>query len=586
MPTDRVQRRLAAIAIADVVGYSRMMGRDECGTLAALTERRKQIIEPLVADHQGRVVKLLGDGFFLEFGSAVDAVEAALELQARMSEANAGLPEAQKLVLRIGVNLGEVIVEGDDLYGDGVNVAARLESIAPAGGIAISGSAFDQVKGRIQAEFEDTGLQSLKNIAAPVRVFHVRPKHESASLQPGGNSEQAASHEAERPSIAILPFANLGGDPEQGFFSDGITEDVITELSRWRKMSVRSRTASFQYRGEAVDVKQVARALDVRYIVEGSVRRMGQRIRVTAQLIDVESGSHLWAEKYDRAVDDIFQLQDEMVRTIVATVVGRVQAAVAERARRKPPSSLAAYECVLKGNAVAWDTPEGLAEAGRLFERAIALDPEYGLAHALLGAVLYTRWRDVDDSPDDLLKQAEALGRRAVALDEQESTCHSMLSYTLLHQHRFQLALHHAERAAALNPTNQWNVADMGGLLMFLGRPQEALDQFTHAREIDPYLEESWYWRYVGQSHMLLGQYAQALEAFSHVAVPNFRLNALVAGCHARLGEENAAAVAARACLKLKPNFSIAAFMRKEPFQLPAQAQDQAESLRMAGLPE
>jgi TolB-like protein/tetratricopeptide (TPR) repeat protein len=581
----RVQRRLAAIAIVDVVGYSRMMGIDESGTLAAVTERRKQIIEPVIAAHDGRVVKMMGDGFFVEFASAVNAVEAALEIQTKMAGANAELSADRRVVLRIGINLGEVIVEGDDLFGDGVNVAARLESIASEGGIAISGSAYEQVKSRISAAMEDIGAQMLKNIAEPVRVYRVTaaPNSAVAGSLPFATTSKSA---AEKPSIAILPFANLGEDPAQGFFSDGVTEDIITELSRWRSLAVRSRSASFRYRGVAVDMKQVARELNVRYIVEGSVRRLGDRIRITVQLIDSETGSHIWAEKFDREAMDIFSVQDQVVRTIVSTLVGRVQVSDIERARRKPPSNLAAYEYMLQGNAIAWDTPEGLAQATRLFERAVEIDPGYGFAHALLAATCYSKWYADFSGSDALLQQAYVQAKRAVELDENESTCFSMLAIVCLLRHSFDLALQHSRRAIEINANNQWNNADMGLVLTYLGRPEEALDWFKRAREIDPYFDPPWYWRGMGQAHMVLRRYEEAVSMFEHPSTGSFRAAALKAGCLARLGDLQGAETTVKECLAMKPEFSTRMFMSKEPFKNPADAAHQSESLRMAGLPD
>ena len=378
----------------------------------------------------------MGDGFFIEFASAVNAVAAALEVQARMAEANADLPADRRIVLRIGINLGEVIVEDNDLFGDGVNIAARLESIAPHGGIIISGSAYDQVRNRIDATIEDLGTQALKNIAEPVRIYRVSaaPPTRTASFSTATSTVKNSVHSAttDRPTIAILPFANLGDDPAQGYFGDGFAEDMITELSRWRMLSVRSRSASFRYRGVAVDMKQVARELNVRFLVEGSVRRMGDRLRITAQLIDSETGNHVWAERFGRAAVDIFSVQDEVVRTIVSTLVGRLQASDAERSRRKPPSSLAAYECVLQGNALPWENPGAAAEATRLFEKAIEIDPGYGFAHALLAVMRYTQWFDDYNGSNASLQDAYVAAKRAVELDENESTCFSMLAMVCL----------------------------------------------------------------------------------------------------------------------------------------------------------
>jgi TolB-like protein len=306
MPEERFQRRLAAILAADVVGYTRLMSQDEAGTLSALRDRRKNVLEPLVAQHQGRVFKVIGDGVLIEFGSAVNAVECAVELQHRMSAANDDLPESRRIVLRIAVNLGDVIVEGGDLYGDGVNVAARLEKLAEPGQVLVSGMAFEYVRNKVTVRFEDLGARTLKNIAEPVRVYQVA----GMPRMPVASAETAS----DKPSIAVLPFVNRSGEPEQDYFAEGITEDIITELSRFRSLLVISWPSSFVYKGRSVSVQTVGRELGVDYVVEGSVRRAGDRVRVTVQLIAAESGTQLWSERYDRNLEDIFGVQDEVTQ--------------------------------------------------------------------------------------------------------------------------------------------------------------------------------------------------------------------------------------------------------------------------------
>jgi len=389
-----------------------------------------------------------------------------------------------------------------------------------------------------------------------------------------------------RVAICVLPFANMSGDAQQDHFSDGITEDIITELSRWRLLAVRSRSASFRYRGVAVDMKQVARELSVRYIVEGSVRRMGDRIRITAQLIDTETGSHIWGDKFDRDLAEVFSVQDHVVQTIVSTLVGRVQASDVERARRKPPTSLAAYEYVLKANALPWDDPAGAAEATHLLEAAIKTDPGYGFAHALLSALRCNEWREDPSDSDVALQEAYALATRAVELDENESTCFSILAFVCLDRRFFDQALRYIRRAIELNPTNQWNRADLGGVLRYTGQAEEALMSLKYAREIDPYFDQPWYWRSFGQAHMVLHRYQMALEMFGHGSVRQYRTLALMAGCHARLGEVDRAKDCVAECLAIRPDFSITRFMSKEPFKIPAEAAHMAESLRIAGLPD
>ena len=396
----------------------------------------------------------------------------------------------------------------------------------------------------------------------------------------------AAAIPADRIPICVLPFANLGGDDTQDYFSDGITEDIITELSRWRMLAVRSRSASFHYRGMAVDMRQVARDLDVRFIVEGSIRRLGDRIRVSAQLIEAANSSHLWAEKFDRPAGDIFAVQDQLVRTIVSTLVGRIQASDVERLRRKPPADLAAYECVLRGNALPWNDPAGLAEATRLFEQAIAIDPDYGFGHALLSAVRGTFWRENLDAPDDILDEALALAKRGIQLDPNESTCFSMLAHICLQRREYDRAMEYMQRAVSLNPTNQWNAADKGALIVFLGQAREACEWFERAREIDPFFDPPWYFRAHGQAHMVLHQEQEALAMFERVPIPTFRTEAYKAACHARLGDERRAQASTAACLARQPAFTIDRFMTREPYQYAADAEYLAESLRMAGLPE
>src|SRR5882724_1906419 len=333
-----MERRLAAILAADVVGYSRLMEQNEAGTLAALKERRKGILQPLVAGYGGRVVKIMGDGALVEFASAVNAVACAIELQKHMASAYFSLPDDRHIVLRIGINLGDVIVEGSDLYGDGVNIAARLEALAEPGTIFVAESVFSHVRGKVSFGFDDLGEQTLKNIAEPVRVYRKISVAPSAAVSVSGKSAAAP-----KPSIAVLPFTNLNGDATQQYLSDGITEDIITELSRYRELLVIARNSSFQYRDKSLDMKRVGRELGVEYLVEGSLRKAGNRLRITAQLIEAASGNHLWAEKYDRDIEDVFAIQDEVTKTVAATLVGRVSQSGAESARRKPTSQWAAY---------------------------------------------------------------------------------------------------------------------------------------------------------------------------------------------------------------------------------------------------
>jgi uncharacterized protein (DUF924 family)/TolB-like protein len=430
------------------------------------------------------------------------------------------------------------------------------------------------------------GSPQFQEVLRAVEALVGRPRRPpDAAPSPPGLDPGAASGPP-RIAICVLPLANLSGDPEQQYFSDGITADIITELSRWRLLAVRSRSASFKYRGPAVDTAQVARELNVRFVVEGTVRRMGDRVRISVQLIDAETGNHVWGERFDRAQAEIFSVQDEVVQTIVSTLVGRVHVSDAERARRKLPASLEAYECVLQGNALHWDDPEGGAEATRLFERAIEIDPGYGLAYALLGTMRRAKWRDDPGDSNALLDESFGLAMRAVELDDGESTCHSLLAQTCLYRRSFELALQHMQRSVELNPNNQWNVADMGLILSYMGRAEEALTWNQRARQIDPYFDQPWYWRQTGMACMVLGRYQEALTFFARVPGRRYNLAALMAGCHARLGDMERARACVAECLSLRPDFSVRHWMSKEPFKIEADAARIAESLRLAGLPD
>jgi len=447
------ERRLAAVVAADMVGYSRLMEIDETGTLARLKTHRIELIDPAVAKNRGRIIKTTGDGMLLEFQSVADAVLCAAEIQRRMARRNADVSPARWIQFRIGVNLGDVIVDDNDIFGDGVNVAARLEMLADPGGICVSAAVRDQLGDRLEdIAFEDLGDQSVKNISRPIRVFRVRFE-QNASVRPE-DAKNAVAAVSKKPSIAVLPLVNMSGDPEQEFFADGLTEDIITELSRFHDLLVISRNSTFVYKGKAVKVQEVAREFGVEYILEGSVRKAGDRIRVTVQLIDAETDRHIWAERYDRQLEDIFAIQDEMTRAIVATLPGRVEAATHDRAKRKPTDNMAAYECVLTAKVLHHRSMrEANAEAQRLLDRAIALDPNYAHAHAWKACVLGQTWVygwyvDRDATFQQVAKELEI----ALALDDNDSDVHRILAALNLNHKDHDKASYHQERALALNP--------------------------------------------------------------------------------------------------------------------------------------
>jgi adenylate cyclase len=576
MAEERVQRRLAAILAADVVGYSRLMEQEEARTLATLKARRKEVLEPLVAQHQGRIFKVTGDGVFVEFGSAVNAVQCAIELQHAMAAANVDLPEPRRIVLRIGVNLGDVMVEGSDLYGDGVNISARLEGIAEPGGVLISGTAFDYVKNKVSAGFEDLGTQTLKNIVEPVRVYRVTGTPRVPVALPKVATD--------KPSVAVLPFVNMSGDPEQVYFSDGITEDIITELSRFRSLFVIARNSSFAFKGKAVRVQEIAKELGVAYVVEGSVRKAADHIRITAQLIDASSGTHLWAERYDRELRDIFAVQDEVVRTVVATVAGRVDVAGAQFAKRKPPENLVAYDYVLRGvEQLNLEGEEHNAEARRLFEKAVELDPQYAVGHAYLALAIYVEWT-TSRVPGELDR---ALGgaRQALALDENDSRCHRVLSGIHTHLKQFDRAEFHSDRSIALNPNDALATIQRGALLRYLGRVDEAVEWIHKAMRLNPY-HPNWYWSALARVLHAAGRYAEALDAYGRITERPSFYHAYVAACYAELGRMEEALIHAALALEAKPDFSLGAWGKRLPYKNDADLQRFLDGLRKAGLPD
>ncbi|TMH45217.1 MAG: adenylate cyclase [Betaproteobacteria bacterium] len=428
------------------------------------------------------------------------------------------------------------------------------------------------------------GPQSIATI--PGRGYRFAAVLGADEALPAAASAAAASSR-EAPSIAVLPFLNMGGDPEKDYFADGITEDVITELSRWRSLAVTSRNSTFRFKGKSVDMQRLGRELGVRFLVKGSVRRMGERIRITAQLIDAESGNHVWGERFDRPLAELFAVQDQVVHTIVGTLVGRVQASGAERTRRKPPSSLDAYDHVLRGNALAWDDPASAAEAKRAFERAIEIDPGYGLPHSLLAALVGRDWENDLSAPRETLDRAFALAQRAVELAEDESTCHTILGQFCLEQRLFDLALHHAARGVEMNPANQWNRANFGIVLSHIGRAEEGLEMLRDARRVDPYFVPGWYWRGLGTAQFVLRRHADALPDFERGVTSNsLRALAMLAACCAKLGySERAREVVAR-CLAVQPGATVDKLVARMPFKDAGDSRHLAECLRLAGMPE
>jgi adenylate cyclase len=577
-------RRLAAILAADIAGYSALMGSDEGRTVNDL-KGHQSVVLPMVGDFGGRVIDIAGDGILAEFPSIVKAVECAVAIQRSMAERNAPIEPARRMQFRIGINLGDVIYDNDRIFGDGINVAARLEGIAEPGGISISEDAWRQVHGKVAANFVDLGEQSLKNIARPVRVYRV--EFGGVNLATQSEPRAKAAVVADKPAIAVLPFVNMSGEPEQEFFAEGITEDILTELSRFRELFVISRNSVFVYKGKPINVQKVAKELGVQYVVEGSVRKAGSRVRITVQLIDAETDRHLWAERYDRELADIFAIQDEVTSSIVSILPGRVAAAAHDRVQRKPPENLAAYECVLAGKLLHHRSNRAdNEEALRILERAIALDPGYAHAHAWKGCVLgqscvYGWCADVAATTQIVISELTL----ALSLDENDSDVHRVLAaVSLAVHHDHDKAFYHQERALALNPNDDLIVVQQGEVLTWIGQAEQGIEWIQKAMRLNPYHPER-FWSHLGRAYFVARRYDEAIKAFQRISRADHSHLAFIAGSHAQLGNTAAAGGAAREVLQRAPDFSIERFIATQHYKHESDREHHRAALAKAQLP-
>jgi adenylate cyclase len=587
MEARQPDRRLAAIVAADVVGYSRLMETDEAGTLARLKTVRLELIDPAIARCKGRIIKTTGDGMLVEFQSVTEALRYAVDFQERMARRNRDLPASRSLVYRIGVNLGDVIVDEDDIFGDGVNVAARLESIAEPGGVCISSAVRDQVGDRLELVYEDLGDQQVKNISRSIRVYKVVIGAQKPGAGHAAENAAAAPREnAKKPSIAILPFVNMSGDPEQEFFADGLTEDIITELSRFRQLLVISRNAVFVHKGKPVKAQHIAREFGVEYIVEGSVRKAMDRVRVTVQLIDGETEAHVWAERYDRKLEDIFAIQDEVTSSIASTLFGRVEAARLGRAQRKTTGNMAAYEYVLAGKVLHHASKrESNAEALRNLDRAIELDPNYAHAHAWKACVVGQAWLHnwCEDRSANERTIVEEL-QTALALDDNDADVHRILAAIKLISNEHDKAAYHQERALSLNPNSDLIVVQQGELLTWLGRPEEGIEWIGRAMRLNPYHPER-FWSHLGRAQYGARAYGDAIASFSQLTAPDYSHHAFLAAALAQVGNRVAAGAHAREVIEREPAFSARTFLGALHYRQPDDAEHLREGILKAGLP-
>ena len=572
------QRKLAAILVADVVGYSKLVGSDEAGTLARLQALRADLILPIVAEHAGRLFKAVGDGFLVEFASAVQAVTAALAIQ----KASSALP------LRIGIHVGDVVVEGDDLMGDGVNIAARVEGVAEAGGIAISRAVHEQVRDKLDVSFMDKGEVSLKNLVRPVHVFAWGGAASSARAEPA-----PALSLPDKPSIAVLPFQNMSGDPEQEYFADGMVEDIITALSGFKSLFVIARNSSFSYKGKSPDIRLVGRELGVRYVLEGSVRKAGQRVRITGQLINCETGAHLWADRFDSALEDIFDLQDKVTANVVAAIAPRLDHAERERARRKPVESLDAYDCFLRGMACSHEwTPEAWERARDLFYRAIELDPGFSTpfgmaarcyaARQALGSVVDAEWEKAE---------IRRLSSRVSAIGRDDALALCWAGYAMVYVCReYDVGAALTDQALAINPNLAAGWTNRGVISSFLGQYETAILQLTEALRLNPKDPESFRPEsFIAVAHFILGRYDQALvwaarsQASQSTWMPALRVSAVA---NALSGNVDEARTLVARMLRQDPGMRISNLGKYLAYR-DAEAIDLfARGLRIAGMPE
>jgi TolB-like protein len=579
-------RRLAAILAADVAGYSRLMGADEEGTLERLKALRRDLVDPKIAEHGGRIVKTTGDGLLVEFASVVDAVRCAVEVQQAMPERDAGVGADNRIELRIGINLGDVIVEPDDLYGDGVNITARIEALADAGGVLISNTVYDQVRDRLPFVFEDLGEQQVKNIARPVRVYRIKIAEQTAA--------QAPLPPPDKPSLAVLPFQNLSGDPEQEYFVDGVVEEIITAISRLHWLFVIARNSSFAYKGKSPDLRQVGRELGVRYVLEGSVRKSGNRVRITGQLIDTTTGAHIWADRFDGALHDIFDLQDQIAGNVVGAIEPKLRQSEIERTARKRTESLDAYDLYLRALAQYYKyTGEGMREAITLLQRALAAGPSYAPAAAMIGWCRgFQRQQGWGPLSDAEIAAAARLARQAIEAGRDDPDALWMAANTVSF-----FAGDHAtaagaiDRALTLNPSSAHAWLASGLLSYRQNRPDRAVEAFERGMRLSP-LDPLGYVFTAGLAavHVMAGRYEEAIEWADRSLrdLPRYESairNRLIACAH--LGRIEEAREGLDRLLEITPWLTIARYKALYTITHPPELIDlHVEGLRKAGLPE
>ncbi len=593
MAEERAQRRLTTILAADVVGYSRLMEQDEAGTMALLRARRHDVLMPSVARHGGRVFKVMGDGVLIEFTSVVNAVECAIDLQDAMKTQNADLPANQHVLLRIGINLGDVIVEGSDLYGDGVNLAARLESLAEPGGICVSGDVYRQVRSKLQMRFQDLGEQKVKNIVGPVHAYRVQADEAGSGTTESPETGRPPSALPKKLSIAVLPFANISNDPEQEYFADGMVEDIITALSRFNQMFVIARNSSFTYKGRAVDVRQVAKELGVRYVLEGSVRKAGARVRITGQLIDAETGAHLWADRFDGGLEDIFDLQDKITENVVGAIEPTLRKVGIESARRRPVENLDAYDLYLRALPLIYAfRPDQNLLALELLRKAIDLDPTYALALGNAAWCLEQRVvRGWAPAGQDDAGTAIGFARRAIAAGSEDAMALVIAGFVLVMVARdYDTGLDAVRRALALNPGSGFVTFVSGSALFFGGSADDALVRIERAMVLSP-MDPGFFMflTLAGLVHLTSGrpELALGLGKRSAALQPDWDATYwLLVPAYVQLDQLAEAQAALAKLVSLSPGMTVSSARQRLPIRNRSSLEMILDGLHKAGLPD
>jgi adenylate cyclase len=589
MAEQRVERRLAAILAGDIAGYSRLMGADEEGTLGRLNAHRREFLEPTIAEHRGRIVKRTGDGILIEFNSAVDATRCAIQLQRGMAQRNAGVAADERIELRIGIHVGDIMIEEGDIFGDGVNIAARLESIAQPGGICISDDAYRQVRGNLDVTFQDSGEQELKNIARPIRVYQLRPD----ALASTGKASASGLALPDKPSIAVLAFQNMSGDTEQEFFADGIAEEIITAMSKAHWLFVIARNSSFTYKGKSVDVRQIGRELGVRYVLEGSVRKARNRVRIAAQLIDAATGHHVWADRYDRSLEDIFAVQDEITHSIIGAIAPGIVAAEIQRAQSKDTAELGQWERVMRAH---WHVRqlarEDCLEAFRLINEVLQRHPKDAIALADLafnwhmgGLFGWTK----EPLPEAMERVGDA-ARRAVTADDQDAMAHTSLAVYELFSNQHDDAIQRLHRAIALDPNSSFARGYLGVAYHFGGEPDRALSALEEAMRLSPrdFLTVIWHTA-SAWSHLHTERFAEAVNCAKlaiefNPAFPD--AHGVLAAAAAHLGHVAEARTGLDGFVRLLPGLTLGDPRLIRPFRRPTDRERFLSGLHKAGLSE